>query len=95
MGLLCYVYFAIASCFVLNPFVTNLLISVSISVSSFVKSSINTLKLNQPSWYCLSQVLYTETTYNIGELGYDGPLFNGFLHMTDDMLGPSPINIKY
>ena len=30
-----------------------------------------------------------------GELGYDGPLYDGFLHMTDDMLGPSPIHIKY
>ena len=32
---------------------------------------------------------------NTGELGYDGPLYNGFLHMTDDMLGPSPMHIKY
>ena len=30
-----------------------------------------------------------------GELGYDGPLYGGFLHMTDDMLGPSPMHIKY
>ena len=30
-----------------------------------------------------------------GELGYDGPLYDGFLHMTDDMLGPSRIHIKY
>ena len=30
-----------------------------------------------------------------GELGYDGPLYDGFLHMTDDMLGPSPLHIKY
>ena len=30
-----------------------------------------------------------------GELGYDRPLFDGFLHMTDDMLGPSPMQIKY
>ena len=29
------------------------------------------------------------------ELGYDGPLYNRFLHMTDDMLGPSPMHIKY
>ena len=29
------------------------------------------------------------------ELGYDGPLYDGFLHMTDDMLGPSPMHIKY
>ena len=32
---------------------------------------------------------------NTGELGYDGPLYDGILHMTDDMLGPSPMNIKY
>ena len=30
-----------------------------------------------------------------GELGYDGPLYDGFWHMTDDMLGPSPMHIKY
>ena len=30
-----------------------------------------------------------------GELGYDGPLYDGFLHMTDNVLGPSPMHIKY
>ena len=30
-----------------------------------------------------------------GELGYDGPLYDEFLHMTDDMFGPSPMHIKY
>ena len=30
-----------------------------------------------------------------GELRYDGPLYDGFLHMTDDMLGPSPMHMKY
>ena len=30
-----------------------------------------------------------------GELGYDGPLYDGFWHMTDDMLGPSQMHIKY
>ena len=30
-----------------------------------------------------------------GELGYDGPLYDGFLQMTDDMLGPSPMHIRY
>ena len=29
-----------------------------------------------------------------GELGYDGPLYDGFLHMTGDMLGPSPMHIN-
>ena len=30
-----------------------------------------------------------------GELGYDGPLYDRFLHMTDNKLGPSPMHIKY
>ena len=38
---------------------------------------------------CGSASLYT------GELGYDGPLYGGFLHMTDDMLGSSSMHIKY
>ena len=33
--------------------------------------------------------------YDTGELGYDGPLYDRFLHMTDNMLGPSPMHIKY
>ena len=32
---------------------------------------------------------------NTGELGYDRPLYDRFLHMTYDMLGPSPMHIKY
>ena len=32
---------------------------------------------------------------NAGELGYDGPLYDRFLHMTHDMLGPSLMRIKY
>ena len=32
---------------------------------------------------------------NTDELGYDGPLYDRFMHMTDDMLGPSSMNIKY
>ena len=32
---------------------------------------------------------------NTGELGYDGPLYDGSLHMTDDMLGPKSMHIKY
>ena len=34
-------------------------------------------------------------TVDTGELGYDGPLYFGFLHMTDNMLGPNPMHIKY
>ena len=30
-----------------------------------------------------------------GELGYDGPLYDGLSHMTDNILGPSPMHIKY
>ena len=29
------------------------------------------------------------------ELGYDGPLYDGLLSMTDNMLGPSPMHMKY
>ena len=32
---------------------------------------------------------------NTGELAYDSPLYAGPLSMTDDMLGPSPMHIKY
>ena len=31
----------------------------------------------------------------VAHLRYDGPLYNRFWHMTDDMLGPSPMHIKY
>ena len=34
-------------------------------------------------------------TIDTGELGYDGPLYDRFLHMTDNMLGPSPMHINY
>ena len=37
----------------------------------------------------------SQNMFNTGELGYDGPLYDGFLHMTDNMLGPSPMHIKY
>ena len=30
-----------------------------------------------------------------GELGYDGPLYDILLPMTDDVLSPSPMHIKY
>ena len=30
-----------------------------------------------------------------GELGYDAPLYDRFLHMMDDMLGPSPMHSKH
>ena len=39
--------------------------------------------------------LHLVSKSHTGELGYDGPLYDGFLHMTDDILGPSPMHIKY
>ena len=38
---------------------------------------------------------HTHTHIYTGELGYDGPLYDGCLHTTDNMLGPSPMHIKY
>ena len=38
---------------------------------------------------------FSTQIYNTGELGYDEPLYDGFLHMTDDMLGLSPMHIEY
>ena len=32
---------------------------------------------------------------NTGELGYDRLLNDGLLYMTEDMLGPNPMHIKY
>ena len=32
---------------------------------------------------------------NTGELRCDEPLYEGFIQMTDNMLGPSPMHIKY
>ena len=43
----------------------------------------------------LVEFQYIHVLVSTGELGYDGPLYEGFLHMTDDMLGPSPMHIKY
>ena len=40
--------------------------------------------------YCLQYYVC-----NTDELGYDGPPYDGSLQMTDDMLGPSPMHIKY
>ena len=33
--------------------------------------------------------------YNTGELGYNGPLYVRLLAMTDNVLGPSSMHIKY
>ena len=50
--------------------------------------------------YLSENISYLDWSTNItktatGELGYDGPLYDGFLRMTDDMLGPNPMHIKY
>ena len=45
---------------------------------------------------CLSLMInFRAIIDTTGELGYDGPLYDIFLHMSDDMLGPSPMHIKY
>ena len=47
-------------------------------------------------WYApISFLILDRFFINTGELGYDGPLYDRFLHMTDDMLGPSLMHIKY
>ena len=40
---------------------------------------------------------YSSFTLNVNtdELGYGGPLYDRLLSMTDDMLGPSSMHIKY
>ena len=55
---------------------------------------INSLNLSTLIFRTL-QNIYIYIYIYTGELGYDGPLYDGFLHMTDDMLGPSPLHIKY
>ena len=46
-------------------------------------------------FYIMAIQIYFCTCTDTGKLGYDGPLYDGFLHMTDNMLGPSPMHIKY
>ena len=49
-----------------------------------------------PCEFLFSSVSFKSTIIvNTGELGYDRPLYDGFLHMTNNMLGPSPMHIKY
>ena len=43
----------------------------------------------------LTETLANRYSPDTGELGYDGPLYDRFLHMTDYMLGPSLMHIKY
>ena len=37
----------------------------------------------------------SESSSDTGEPGYPGPLYARLLAMTDNMLGPSPMHIKY
>ena len=53
------------------------------------------MKNNCSSELNLQFFFKSATNLCTGELGYDGPLYDGFLHMTDDRLGPSPMHIKY
>ena len=52
-----------------------------------------TVSLNKHQYQFM--VENSSRTPSTGELGYDRPLYNRFLHMTDVMLGPSPMHIKY
>ena len=45
--------------------------------------------------YILTDPMSLTKMVHTGEVGYDGPLYASFLHMTHDMLGPSPLHIKY
>ena len=59
-------------------------------LSKFYYATLTTSNSNPEFTYGLT---YANTS--TGALGYDGPLYDRFLHMTDDMLGPSPMHIKY
>ena len=48
----------------------------------------------QPISACIGQK-HPDSFGNTGELVHDWPLYDRFLHMTDYMLGPSPMHIKY
>ena len=43
----------------------------------------------------INHVLFGLFFYYTGELGYDRPLYDGLMSMIDDLLGPSPMHIKY
>ena len=70
-----------------------LMIIVDASISSVRDGCLNTWN----AWRtCIVSAFIIYVMLNCtGELGYDGPLYDRFLHMTDDMLGPSPMHIEY
>ena len=56
----------------------------------------------QPPWQFSIRHLWGKLKFeligvniNTGKLGYDEPLYDGPLHMTDHILCPSPMHIKY
>ena len=55
------------------------------------------VRSDNSGYFSNQQTIYLVRNQHIdtGELGYDGPLYDRFLHMTDNMLGPSPMHIKY
>ena len=60
-----------------------------------MSSDAEILPLPSCTWVSTSGWYGLRVSPTTGELGYDGPLYDGFLHMTDDMLGPSSMHIKY
>ena len=57
-------------------------------------NSISIIANRRKAIYLIKLQLHMTIPY-AGELGYDGPLYDRFLHMTDNMLGPSLMHIKY
>ena len=58
---------------------------VGILVENYVQTCLNS------KCEMVIDVIYGYT----GKLGYDGPLYDRLLSMTDDWLCPSPMHIKY
>ena len=76
---------------------SNLIFFLYISIDKQYFSIFNFFNETIQYWYLtlFKHQIYTCIYIYTGELGYDGPLNDGFLHMTDDMLGPSPMHIMY
>ena len=69
-------------------------IAVQHAFSSGTEVVTNTVTCSRDNMLSISETKLN-CVLHTGELGYDGPLYDIFVHMTDDMLGPSPMNIKY
>ena len=75
-------------------------ISVVISINQYsvnpYKWKIRNRRIINPLVPAYVEIFHTKHIFeNTGELGYDKPLYDRLLSMTDDMLGPSPMHIKY